>query len=217
MILSELFFKEILSPLVSVLVLIPSSLLLRKAKAAYDFSGSKEKINHLLFKDDLKLYSRNEKELDSLVRTTHVFSEDIRMEFGTEKCVFLVREKVKIVKSLGIELLDGKVKSLQEGERYKYLGNLKADGFLGDEIKLKVSKEYFRSLKKVLKSNLNGGNLAQGVNTWAVSLLRYSAAFISMRKCEVHAIDWKTRKLFTICGRLHAKSDVDRFYIQSVQ
>ena len=72
MILSELFFKEILSPLVSVLAFIPSSLLLRKAKAAYDFSGSKEKISHLLFKDDLKLYSRNEKELDSLVRTMHV-------------------------------------------------------------------------------------------------------------------------------------------------
>ena len=56
----------------SVLALIPSSLLLRKAKAAYDFSGSKEKISHLLSKDDLKLYSRNEKELDSLVRTMHV-------------------------------------------------------------------------------------------------------------------------------------------------
>ena len=36
------------------------------------------------------------------------------MEFGTEKCVFLVREKGKIVKSLGVELLDGKVKSLQK-------------------------------------------------------------------------------------------------------
>ena len=34
------------------------------AKAAYEFSGSKEKINHLLFMDDLKSCSRNEKELD---------------------------------------------------------------------------------------------------------------------------------------------------------
>ena len=46
-------------------------------------------------------------------------------------------------------------------------------------MKLKVSKECFRKLKKVLKSKLNGANLVQGVNTWAVSLLRYSAAFIS--------------------------------------
>ena len=33
-------------------------------------------------------------------------------------------------------------------------------------MKLKVSKEYFRMLKNVLKSKLNGGKLVQGVNTW---------------------------------------------------
>ena len=67
--------------------------------------------------DDLKSYSRSEKRQDSLVQTAHVFSEDIGMEFGIEKCTMLVMEKGKIVKSVGIELSDGKViKSLQEGE-----------------------------------------------------------------------------------------------------
>ena len=46
-------------------------------------------------------------------------------------------------------------------------------------MKLNVSKEYIERLRKVLKSKLNGGNIARGVNTWAVSLLRYSAAFVS--------------------------------------
>ena len=53
-----------LSPLVFVLALIPLSLILRKVKAVYKFSESKEKINHLFFMDDLKLYSRSEKGLD---------------------------------------------------------------------------------------------------------------------------------------------------------
>ena len=53
-----IFQEDSLSPLVFVLTLIPLSLILRKAKAAYELSGSKEKINHLLFIDDLKLYSR---------------------------------------------------------------------------------------------------------------------------------------------------------------
>ena len=35
--------------------------------------------------DDLKLCSRNEKGMDSLVQTIAVFSEDIAMEFGIEK------------------------------------------------------------------------------------------------------------------------------------
>ena len=61
------FQGDSLSPSVFVLALIPLSLILRKAKAAYEFSGSKEMINHLLFMDDLNLYSHNEKELDYLV------------------------------------------------------------------------------------------------------------------------------------------------------
>ena len=46
-------------------------------------------------------------------------------------------------------------------------------------MKLNVSKDYIRRLRKVLKSKLNAGNLARAVNTWEVSLLRYSAAFVS--------------------------------------
>ena len=52
------FEGDSLSPLVFVLALIPLSSALRKAKAAYEFSESKEKITHLLFMDDLKLHSR---------------------------------------------------------------------------------------------------------------------------------------------------------------
>ena len=72
----------------------------------------------------MQLYSPSEKEFNSL-----------GMEFSIEKCAMLVKEKRKIVKSVGIELLDGKViKSLQEGQSYKYLGILEADKFLEDEV-----------------------------------------------------------------------------------
>ena len=197
-----------------VLAFISSCLILRKAKTEYEFSESKEKINHLLFMDDLKLYSRSEKGLDSLVQTFRVFSEDIGMEFGTEKCATLVMEKGKIVKSVGIELPDGKViKSLQEGESYKYLGILEVDKFLEEKMKLNVSKEYIRRLRKILNSKRNGEDLVHGVDTWAVSLLRYSAAFVSWRKSELQAIDRKTRKLFTIYRALHPKSDLGRLYM----
>ena len=173
-----------------VLTLILLSLILRKVKAAYEFSESKEKINHPLFMDDLKLYSRSEKGLDSFVLIVRVSSEDLGMEFGIEKCAMLVMEKGKIVKSVGIEFPGAKViQSLQEGESYKYLGISEADKFLEEKMKLNVSKEYIRRLRKVLKSKLNGGNLVRGVNTWAVSLLRYSAAFVSWRKTELQAID----------------------------
>ena len=91
-----IFQGDSLSPLAFVLAMIPLSLILRKAKAAYEFSESKEKINNLLLTDDLKLHSRSEKGLDSFVQRVHVFSEDIRMEFGIEKCAMLVRRKGRL-------------------------------------------------------------------------------------------------------------------------
>ena len=86
---------------------------------------------------------------------------------------------------------------------YKYLEIVEADKFLEEKMKLKILKEYIRRLRKLLKSKLNGGNLVCGVNSWAVSLLRYSAAFVSWRKSKLQAIDRRTRKLFTIYGALH--------------
>ena len=152
----------------------------------------------------LILYSKSEKEQESLVQTVRIFCEDIGMEFGIQILAMLVMKKGKIVKSECINLPQGKViKSLQEAESYKYLGILEADRCLEKEMKVKVSKEYFRRLRKVLKPKLNGGNLVQGVNTWAVSLLRYSAAFISWTKLELQDMDRKSRKLFTMYGGLH--------------
>ena len=146
--------------------------------------------------------------MDSLVRTIRVFSEDIGMEFGIEKCATLVMEKEKIVKSVGIKLPDSKViNSLQRGESYKYLRILNADKFLEESLKLNVSKEYIIRLRKVLKSKLNGGNLVRGVNTRPVSLLRYYTAFPNWVKKEPLAIDRKTRKLY---GAFQSKSNVER-------
>ena len=90
----------------------------------------------------MKLYSGSEKGLYSLVQTARVFSENIGLEFGIEKSAMLVIVKEKIVKSVGIELPDYKIiKSLREGESYKYLGILEADDFLEEKMNLKISKK----------------------------------------------------------------------------
>ena len=118
------------------------------------------------------------------------------------------------MKSVGIGFPDVKViKLVEEDESYKYSGILEADKFLEEKMKLNVLKGYIKRVRKAFKSKLNGGSLVHGVNTWALSLLRYSAAFVSWRKSELQAIDRKTNKLFTIYGALHPKSIVDRLYI----
>ena len=70
------------------------------------------------------------KDLDLIVQTVRVFSENIGMGFCIEQCATFVMEKGKIVNSVGIEFPDGKViKLLKESESYKYLGILEADNF----------------------------------------------------------------------------------------
>ena len=59
--------------------------------------------------DDLKLYAESEEQTNTLVRTVHVFSTDIGMEFGIKKCGILTMKIGKTVKSEGIKLPDGEV------------------------------------------------------------------------------------------------------------
>ena len=66
--------------------------------------------------DDLKLFPKSERTLNSLIQTIRIFNEDIGMQFGIEKCAMLVMKKGKILKSDGIEFPIDKVnKSLEEG------------------------------------------------------------------------------------------------------
>ena len=80
-----------------------------------------------LFIDDLKLYSCDVKGLDSLIQKILVFSADKGIysyrNFSIKKCVLLSE-----ISWYGVP--DDKfIRSLQEGESYKYLGILNADSF----------------------------------------------------------------------------------------
>ena len=56
----------------------------------YQLEKNGAKVNHLLFMDSLKLYGKNEKEIDSLIKTVWQCSEDIKMEFGILKCAVVL-------------------------------------------------------------------------------------------------------------------------------
>ena len=79
---------------------------------------------------------KNEKELDSLTQTVRVFSKNIGMDFGIEKRSMLVMKRGKKTKSDGIMLPDDtEIKSLKDGEGYKYLGILQIDAVQEKEMK----------------------------------------------------------------------------------
>ena len=145
---------------------------------------------------------------------SRIFSDGYGMEFGKDKCASLVLKKGKITKFDGISLPDGNVmKGLIEGAGYKYLGLLQANQIRYTEVKKKVKAEYLRRVCKVLESKLNGGNRIKGIDTGAVSLLRYSTAFIDWNCAELTQLDRITGKLMTMHNAVHPKSNVDRLFI----
>ena len=95
--------------------------------------------------DDLKLHASNEKSLESLIQTLCLFSKDIGMEFGVEKCAVLTMKNGKMANSYGIALLNKTtMKGLKEGDSYKYLGVIQTDGMKCHAMKEKVKTEYYR-------------------------------------------------------------------------
>ena len=209
-----IFQGDSLSPLLFVLSMIPLSLVLRKVNACYEWGKKEYKLNHLLFMDDLKLFGKNEEQIDSLVNTAHIFSTDIGMEFGLRKCGVVTLKRGKLARCEGIELPDGEVMKEVEQEGYTYLGIVELDKIKEKEMKEKITREYKRRLRLILKSKLNGRNKITAMNTWAVAIFRYGAGILDWKGCELKSLDRTTRKTMTMYGAFHPKSDVDRLYLK---
>ena len=209
-----IFQGDALSPLLFIIAMMPLNHILKKCTAGYKLGRSQKKVNHLMYMDNIKLFAKNEKELETLIHTVRIYSRDIGMEFGIEKCAMLVMKSGKWHLTDGIELPNkDKIKSLAENETYKYLGILEADTIKQAEMKEKIQKEYLRRTRKLLETKLNSRNLIKGINTWAVPLVRYSGPFLKWTREELKQMDQRTRKLMTMHKALHPRDDVDRLYV----
>ena len=70
----------------------------------------------------IKIYGKSEREINGLVSTVEIFSNNIGMEFGAKKCGTLTLKRGKVVETEGLELPSGdKIKEVEDGG-YKYLG-----------------------------------------------------------------------------------------------
>ena len=70
-----------------------------------------------------------------------IFSDDVGMAFGLDKCVVLVLKRGKVVRTEGIELPDEKRMREVNLDGYKYLGKLQLDSNMNREMKEKVKSK----------------------------------------------------------------------------
>ena len=116
--------------------------------------------------DDIKQFTKNEKELETLIQAVKTYNDDIGMEFGREKCVMRIMKSRKRQRSEGLELTNQEeIRTLWEKETYKYLGILEADTIKPQENEKTTLQEPYKR-----------------INTWAVLLARYSGPFLVEQK-----------------------------------
>ena len=122
--------------------------------------------------DDLKLFGKSEDQIEKQVQTVLSFNEDIGMEFGLKKYEVVILKKRELVHFDGIHLPNQEITKEVDENLYNYLGILELDEIKEDQMEIKVTAEYKRKLRLILKSNLNGNNKIQAINNWVVCTVK---------------------------------------------
>ena len=209
---SGIFQGDSLSPLLFCIALAPLSSLLNRSK--YGYKTGNTTINHLFYMDDLKTYAKNDHEQENILTIVKGFSDDIKMEFGLEKCAKATFKKGKLTATKYIQLDQGTIiQDLNQEGTYKYLGINEGDGIQHAKMKEKIRKEYFRRVRLVLQTELNAANKIEAINTLAIPVVTYSFNIINWNMEDLKKIDRKTRKHLTMANMHHPKADVDRIYL----
>ena len=186
----------------------PLNHILRKCPDEYKLGKSQEKINQLIYMDDIKLFAKIKKK--TLIDAVRIYIQDIGMEFGMEKCAMLVIKSGKrhLMDRMALPNQD-KIRTLGEKETYKYMRILEADIIKEVEMNEKIKKEYLRRARKLLETKLCSRNLIKEINTWVVALVRYSEPFLKCTRKQLKQMDQITRKLMTMHKALHPRDDID--------
>ena len=158
-----IFQGDSLSPLLFVMALMPLSGILNNTGEGFILEKNGLKLNHL---DDLKLFSRNNIILESLLHTVKLFSSSICMNFGLDECATTSVVRGKLVESNNVILTkDITTPALDIFDFYKYLGMFENVVTEDSLIKNKVTTNNKERIRKILKSSCNGSNVMVAINT----------------------------------------------------
>ena len=156
----------------------------------------------------------SDNQLTGLINTVKNISDDIKMEFGLDKCAKASFKRGKKISAEGIPLNDNQViQELDQAETYKYLGMEEGEGVQHHKMKVNIRKEYKRRIKLVLKSELNARNKIAAINTLAVPVILYSYGVIDWKLDEIQDLDRMTRKQLCMKQMLAKKAGINRIYL----
>ena len=202
-----------LSPLLFIISINPLSLLLNRRCQGYYLNDLH--ITHTLYMDDLKGFSKNPQGLEKMCHVIEMFTNDIGMELGLNKCNIVHIQKGKYAKLGSVTLKSGGIiQELGKEESYKYLGMEELVGLHHEAVKEKIKKKVRAKLRKLLESELSARNMMVAINECVTPIISYSFGIINWLEGELKQVDVDIRKMLHLYKVIQIKSDVDRLYGQ---
>lgn len=168
--------------------------------------------------DDLKLYSTTKKGLEKELQVTETFSNDIKMDFGLDKCRINAMNKGVWTETQNYNLkhttyTQDCIQTMQPEDTYKYLGFAQSRGIDKKQTKEQIIQETKRRINLILKTKLSGQNMVTAINTYALPVLMYSFGVIKWTATELDGINRVIRVAFTKHRAHHPRSSIERFHL----
>ena len=190
-------------PRLFTLCLNPVAWLLRATEGYKLSKPISTKVTDLLYIDDLKVFASSESKLHKVLTTTQAAMRDIGLELNPKKCSIInVKRGKQVCDGSKVELDNTtKIASLNESERYKFLGvleNLKQD----DKLALQqASMTYLQRISVIWSSPLSDWNKVNASNQFALPTLSYLMWTQTWPLAELRQIDRQTIKIITENGK----------------
>ena len=102
----------------------------------YGYKIQNRSLSHLFYKDDLKLFAKDDNNLEEMLQLVEIFIDDIGMVFGLVKCANVSFKRGKLTGSASQELeIATIIKDLNQEEFYMNLGINESGGILHSQTK----------------------------------------------------------------------------------
>lgn len=212
-----IFQGDALSALWFCIALNPLSTALNNRGNGYYMHNTQEKISHLMYMDDIKLIARTQTGLKRLLRTTEEFSNDIRMNFGLDKCRTNHIRKGKWIEAEDFTLLQrtgaGTIHAMNRHESYKYLGITQSQGIDNIKMKKELTEKLRARLKSIMKTNLSALNKAKATNAFIIPAVAYSFGILKWTPTDLEQLNRNIRVAYTRNRAHHPRACKERFHL----
>lgn len=213
-----IFQGDSLSALWFCMAMNPLSTILNKENIGYQIGKHTQTISHLLYMDDLKIYSTTKTNMQKMLYKIESFTSDIRMEMGLDKCRINTMERGVWAETENHHIPNTSnppeyIIGMEAEDTYKYLGFEQNRGINSKKIKQDLMTETKRRITKILKTKLCGQNMVTAVNTYALPVLMYSFGVINWTITDLVNINRQIRVMFTKHRAHHPRSSVERFHL----